>query len=137
MFEAQKVLKDFKMFKANWIAKNMSGNIYVYNNKPYKNELGYFWEVSDVKSYCTEIPFDIKEFKDKPWEECLIEREYDYSDWIGKLCWFWEDDASGEKVLGVLGGYKEGNEYRFHNKTDTYTYTHCAPVCKDEVEFVE
>lgn len=136
MFKAQKVLKNFKMFKANWITKDINGNIYVYKNKPYKNEIGGFWEDIGDKICYADIPFDIKEFKDKHWEECLIEREYDYSDWIGKLCWFWEE-IEDEKVWGVFGGYKKGNEHRFYNKTDTNTYTHCAPVCKDEVEFVE
>lgn len=136
MFKAQKVLKNFKTFKANWIAKDIDGNIYVYNNKPYKNERDCFWEETGDKSCYAEIPFDIKEFKDKHWEECLIEREHDYSDWIGKLCWFWEFGTS-DKVLGVLGGYKKGDVFPFHNGNNTCPYTHCAPVRKDEVEFVE
>ena len=63
-----------------------------------------------------------------------ITRPVDKSQWIGKLCWFWDKDES-RPSMGILGLITPSCVY-LENKTNEY-YLYCRPVRRDEVGFVE
>lgn len=50
--------------------------------------------------------------------------------WIGKLCWFWDDDKK-DGSYDVLGYIKEGWEHCYVRKGHYFAYKHCEPVKPD------
>lgn len=51
--------------------------------------------------------------------------------WIGKLCWFWDDDKK-DGSYGVLNYIKEGWESCYVQKGHYCSYKHCEPVKADD-----
>lgn len=51
--------------------------------------------------------------------------------WIGKLCWFWDNDKK-DGSYDVLGYIKEGWEHCYVRKGHYFAYKHCEPV-KDDI----
>ena len=88
------------------------------------------------------LPFKVRSgFFDIPWDKtvayCLAEvpepyvPEPDYSKWVGKPCWFW-DDREDMRRIGIFWD----DSYR--TKTSKFflgcvSYKHCAPVTADEL----
>lgn len=63
-----------------------------------------------------------------------ITRPVDESQWIGKLCWFW--DNGEPPVIGILDRIATDVSYKYIN-TDEETYKCCRPVCRNEVQFAD
>ena len=63
-----------------------------------------------------------------------ITRPVDESQWIGKLCWFW--DNGEPPVIGILDRIATDVSYKYIN-TGEETYKCCRPVRRDEVQFAE
>lgn len=63
-----------------------------------------------------------------------ITRPVDESQWIGKLCWFW--DNGEPPVIGILDRIATDVSYKYIN-TDEETYKFCRPVRRDEVQFAD
>lgn len=64
-----------------------------------------------------------------------ITRPVDESQWIGKLCWFWDKNFE-KRALGVLKVIDIESEcpYKMQNYA---VWQHCRPVRRDEVRFAE
>ena len=56
--------------------------------------------------------------------------EPDYSKWIGKPCWFW-DDCNGTKRIGIFEGCSGAN--LFDMQHSDYAFANCRPVTADEI----
>lgn len=63
-----------------------------------------------------------------------ITRPVDETQWIGKLCWFW--DNGEPPVIGILDRIATDVSYKYIN-TGGETYKRCRPVRRGEVQFVE
>ena len=50
--------------------------------------------------------------------------------WIGKLCWFWDDDKK-DGSYGILGYIKEGWKRCYVQKGHYFAYEHCEPASED------
>lgn len=70
-------------------------------------------------------------------KKIAIVRPVDESEWVGCLCWFWDDKEEGA-ILGELDSIY-GVSCRYHRKNNVITvgYDHCRPVRRDEIKFVE
>ena len=64
-----------------------------------------------------------------------ITRPVDETQWIGKLCWFWDRNPE-EKYLGVLNKINR-DYYGPYEEVGGDCYKYCRPVRRDEVKFVE
>lgn len=64
-----------------------------------------------------------------------INRPVEESQWIGKLCWFWDKNFE-KRALGVLKVIDIESEcpYKMQNYA---VWQHCRPVRRDEVQFAE
>lgn len=80
--------------------------------------------------FCSYIRIDWRNKKE-------ITRPVDEREWIGCLCWFW-DDKKERPILGELDSIY-GVSCRYHRKNNAITvgYEHCRPVRRDEIKFVE
>lgn len=63
-----------------------------------------------------------------------ITRPVDETQWIGKLCWFW--DNGEPPVIGILDRIATDVSYKYIN-TGEETYKYCRPVRRDEVKFAD
>ena len=63
-----------------------------------------------------------------------ITRPVDETQWIGKLCWFW--DNGEPPVIGILDRIATDVSYKYIN-TGEETYKCCRPVRRDEVQFAD
>ena len=52
----------------------------------------------------------------------------DYSKWIGKPCWFWDEDEA-TRVPRIFKGSALG---KFYSDAE-YSFKHCRPVTADEI----
>lgn len=57
--------------------------------------------------------------------------ESDYSEWLGKPCWFWNSDAD-TKRLSILTKLDRQDAYPFMSSGGGF-YQHCRPVTADEL----
>ena len=65
-----------------------------------------------------------------------VERPKNYSKWIGKLCYFWEDYDKNRKALGILKETYKGVDGKDRFVTHLCaTWKHCEPVKEGEIEF--
>lgn len=67
-------------------------------------------------------------------DKTKITRPVDESQWIGKLCWFW--DKNEQPFIAVLEKIMPELRYKYIT-TDGETYKCCRPVRRDEVQFAE
>lgn len=63
-----------------------------------------------------------------------ITRPVDESQWIGKLCWFW--DKNEQPFIAVLKRVESDATYKYIT-TDGEYYQCCRPVRRDEVQFAD
>lgn len=63
-----------------------------------------------------------------------ITRPVDESQWIGKLCWFW--DKNEQPFIAVLNEIMLESRYKY-TTADGESYKCCRPVRRDEVQFAE
>lgn len=63
-----------------------------------------------------------------------ITRPVDETQWIGKLCWFW--DKNDQPFIAVLKRIESDAIYKYIT-TDGENYKCCRPVRRDEVKFVD
>lgn len=63
-----------------------------------------------------------------------ITRPVDESQWIGKLCWFW--DKNEQPFIAVLKKIMLESRYKY-TTTDEEGYKYCRPVRRDEVQFAD
>lgn len=63
-----------------------------------------------------------------------ITRPVDETQWIGKLCWFWDKDE--QPFIAVLKKIMTISRYKY-TTTDDESYKYCRPVRRDEVKFAE
>ncbi len=65
-------------------------------------------------------------------------KEQDPKEWVGCLCWFW-NETEKFKSVGVLTGVNFVYEYPFCKNTGNclIDYQNCRPVKKSEVKFFE
>lgn len=83
---------------------------------------------------------DDKNLETVPWLRVLwhakteITRPVDETQWIGTLCWFW--DNGEPPVIGILDRIATDVTYKYIN-TDEETYKCCRPVCRNEVKFAD
>lgn len=62
-----------------------------------------------------------------------IRRPVDESEWIGKLCWFW-DDCEEQKVFGLL----EESSFMYHTTSNhPNRFTNCRPLTLEEWKGLE
>lgn len=61
-----------------------------------------------------------------------ITRPADETQWIGKLCWFW--DKNDQPFIAVLKRIESDAIYKYIT-TDGENYKCCRPVRRDEVQF--
>lgn len=50
--------------------------------------------------------------------------------WIGKLCWFWDEDRE-DKTVDVLCYIEENDKFPYVQKKYPARYIHCEPVSED------
>lgn len=67
-------------------------------------------------------------------DKTKITRPVDETQWIGKLCWFW--DNGEPPVVGILDRIGTDVSYKYIN-TGEETYKCCRPVRRDEVQFAD
>lgn len=51
--------------------------------------------------------------------------------WIGKLCWFWDDEYD-KKMVGTCDKIWTTEEYPYKRKESNTTWKHCEPVKPDD-----
>ncbi len=64
-----------------------------------------------------------------------ITRPVDESEWVGCLCWFW-DEYPKDKHLGILEKIETDYDRPYRVPIDR-GYQYCRPVRRDEIKFVE
>ena len=52
--------------------------------------------------------------------------------WIGKLCWFWNNDNEPDTCFGVLTGLFDEADRPFERSIGQQLYRYCEPVKPDD-----
>lgn len=99
----------------------------IYKDTP-TDGLEFYGKVGEFIGSCTHIRVN--------WHDKVqITRPADKSQWIGKLCWFWDGDLK-YKSLGVLKK-TDMDYYAPYEEFGGACYRNCRPVRRDEIKFVE
>lgn len=67
----------------------------------------------------------------QPGPESHPENVQNIKDWIGKLCWFWNDDLD-DKDCAILSDIPVRNFSSTYVSADGFRYKHCDPVRPDD-----
>lgn len=114
----------------NWIAKDSNGGVCVFYDKPIKEFLSW-----DTNNAFTKLPLDI-DFGTDDWTKCCVKIPIDESEWLGKLCWFWNDNED-DKLVYVLEAINISIDYKIDNPYEPIApiapTKHCRPLTKEEV----
>lgn len=121
--------------KAKYIFKNKDGVIGWSDSKPIKTENEFICGLNSTYGFLGHI--NISEFEDKDWVDCIIEKETPKKEWIGCLCWFYNDDPMSfyHKELGILTKI-ENSDVPYVSNTGS-KYKCVKPVKKSEFKFLE
>ena len=133
MIKGQEIFKYIDP-QARYIAKDGNGAVYWFGkNKPYY--------IDKTKKWCPVGLFgrlgkiEIEEFKDKELKECILEKEPNYEEWIGYLCWFY-DEESEQPQISVLKKIVDECSHPYLSNGNCQ-YKHCRPVRPSEIKFFE
>lgn len=118
--------KEFK-----YLTMDENGEVFAWRSKPRLRVME--WVVSLDKDVYRLGDIEVEEFQGKDWKECLIEFEPDYSDMIGCVGWFWDDEPD-VKTLGVLS---EIYMNRYYTNLGTWRFKNFRPAKPDELKFYE
>lgn len=132
------MIKGHEIFKcidphAHYLAKDENGKIYWFVHKPYYKESDKEWFRSTIFGCLGKI--EIEEFQNKPSGECILEKEQDHREWIGCLCWFY-DEENGFTQISVLDEVNIECSYPYLS-CGNCQYKHCRPVKPSEIKFFE
>ena len=117
-----------------YIAVDKNGSVWAWVDEP--KAMDDTWSgimAGCCGSICNTRLFEIAEFVNKPWTECIAERpkkELDYLKWVGKLVVSWDEENN--KHFGVLIGYDKESAFPFMVNDDSYNYA--RPATSEEVE---
>lgn len=114
-----------------YLAMDNGGEVFAYDYKPDGHKDG-FWRRGRGECFCLG-KVDVEEFQGKNWKDCLIEFKLDYSDMIGCVGWFWDDEPD-VKTLGVLS---EIYMNRYYTNLGTWRFKNFRPAKPDELKFYE
>ena len=129
--EAFKIISN----RYRWIVKDRNGHIKAFVNKPNIEEYKTypcFWVAQGESG----LPLDFQDhiqFSKIYWEHCIEEREPDYRDWIGKICYFWDIEESSKTIHQLYDITYESAGGIFKTTTGN-CYRHCLPVKKEDLE---
>ena len=91
------------------------------------NEIEFYDKDGDYIDSCSHIRVN--------WHgKTLITRPVDETQWVGCLCWFWDDNEHPR--IAVMKRIAADTCYKYIT-TDGACYQNCRPVRRDEVKFVE
>lgn len=80
--------------------------------------------VDTIKNY-----LDLLVFVD---DDCKMKAPYtEQRKWIGKLCWFWNENTKENKKYKVLNEIIQGDHYKYYD-CDCIGWEHCEPVNPDD-----
>ena len=125
--------------KFTYVAIDEDLRMYAYINKPIICVI--WWQGDGVHTVCDTSYFEVVEFANKPWTECIAERpsqKPDYSKWIGKIVVGKNRDE--EEFIGIAGRQSRDNPKGYlciHPITSPFNiyFCHdCRPATKEEVE---
>lgn len=133
------LIESFKLFDVKAVTMDANGLVTLWSNSEVQYT-DYCWKLKLGISgrYMLFGKLEVTEFMNKQPEECLctVEEPEEYAEWIGKLCWFWNDDRE-QKDISILNEVEINDSILpFGNYHDCW-YQHCRPVKTDEVEFVK
>lgn len=103
-----------------YLTKDSDG-VYAWNHRPVKDKI--MWS-ANIGKYNRGYWFgyiEVEEFQGKDWKDCLIEFEPDYSDMIGCVGWFWDNDHKKERI-GFLIEVDKGNKDGAYYSETGYNY---------------
>lgn len=80
-----------------------------------------------VNKLTPNINFAQPEVKENVWDKFAEQRK-----WIGKLCWFWNNDNEPDTCFGVLTGLFDEADRPFERSIGQQLYRYCEPVKPDD-----
>lgn len=110
-----------------YIAVDSNGAVFAYKQSPHVEQ--YRWLDGCSARSIGAIGENIAPWA-YDWQESLIRRTPDYSQWRGKLCWFWNNECA--QTIGIL--VRHGSEEFYCLPTGGMQYRNCRPLTREEVE---
>lgn len=116
-------------FEPRWVTKDDNGTISIFAERP---ECRFSVWASHPKLQ-TFGRIKLAEFENKDWQECIYEvpKKVDYTKWIGKLCWFWDEEFNTKNIVGFLTRVDLESQRPFCVNNCDY-WEHCEPVRPDD-----
>lgn len=110
----------------NYIAKDFSGDVYLFENEPKIDYQNKTW----VSDSCSKLPLNIQ-FDSLEWKECLAKRPFNYWDYISKIGIFYDKDDNVNQTIGKLESINLENDSPF-KRSGGFRYKHFRPLTDQE-----